>query len=127
MSLIGIIFFIGVLLLLLPDIQEVPEERMASTAMAMCVVEIKIGIGADLKEGKQIKTDYENKCPSLISKLNVHGDGKIEMFNPTYQIHLSIMPALRDGVVSWSCYGQPAEFVPRACRVKKEQPQVGGT
>lgn len=118
MSLISIIFFIGILLLLLPDIHEVPEERMASVAMAMCVTDIKIAISADLKKGKTIKTSYENKCPKLISKLIVRGDGNIEMFNPTYRIQLSLKPTLRDGVVKWSCQGKPDTFVPKACRTK---------
>ena len=120
MSLIGIVIFIGILLLLLPDIQEVPEERMASIAMAMCVTDIKTAISADIKKGKTIKTNYENKCPKLISKLSVHEDGNIETFNPTYRIHLSFKPTVQDGVVKWSCQGKPDAFVPKACRVNKD-------
>jgi hypothetical protein len=120
MSLIGMVIFIGILLLLLPDIQDVPEERMASVAMAMCVADIKIAISADLKKGKKIKTNYENKCPKLISKLSVREDGNIETFNPTYRIQLLFKPILKDGVVKWSCQGKPDAFVPKACRVNKD-------
>jgi len=123
-SLVSIIFFIGVLLILLPDIQEVPEERMASAAMAMCVVKIKKAISADLQQGNTIKTEYENTCPKLISKLSVSRDGNIEMFNPTYHIQLLFKPSLKDGVVNWSCQGKPAEFIPKACQGKDDYNQA---
>lgn len=125
-SLISIIFFMGILLLLLPDIQEVPEERMASAAMAMCVVNIKKDISSDIKKGNKIKTDFKIKCPKLISKLNVSSNGDINMFNSTYGIQLLFKPNLKNGVVSWSCLGTPAGYVPKACQVKDVRNQGSG-
>lgn len=118
-SIIGIIFFVGMLFILLPDISEVPEERMASLSMAMCINEIRAGIKTNIEQGKPVKTDYKNKCPQLISKLGVKRNGRIEMFNQTHKISLSFEPVLIEGKVKWSCRGTPDKFVPKACRERR--------
>jgi len=122
-SIIGIVFFVGVLLILLPDISEVPEEKMTSVSMAMCISDMRIDIKKDMEQGRPVKTDYKNTCPQLISKLNVDESGKIEIFNQTQQINLSFQPVMLNGKVKWSCRGTPAEFVPRACRKKPARKQ----
>lgn len=119
-SVIGIIFFVGVLLIMLPDISEVPEERMTSISMTMCISDIRKNIKSDLEKGRSIKTDYKNNCPQLISKLDIQKDGSIEMFNQANKINLSFKPALAEGKVKWSCSGTPNDFVPKACRQKSQ-------
>jgi len=121
MSLVGITIFIGLLLIMLPDFGEVSQERMTSASMTMCLRKVRAGIRSDLEKGNTVKTDYEIKCPKLISKLAVHSNGKIEVSNPTHGIQLSFEPVLKEGKVVWSCEGTPAEFVPTSCRQKTGQ------
>jgi len=118
MSIMGIVFLFGILIILLPDFGEISKERMASTSMMMCTGKIRTAIKAELEKGSPIKTDYEVKCPKLINQIVVHEDGGIKVFNPTYKIQLSFKPTLKDGKVKWSCQGTPAAFVPAQCKVE---------
>ena len=116
MSIVGIVIFVGLLLILLPDFGKVSEERMTSASMTMCIGKIKAGVKSDLLKGNTVKTDYKVKCPKLISQVQVHANGRIEVYNPTHKIRLSFKPVLNEDKLIWSCEGTPAEFVPAACR-----------
>ena len=118
-SIAGITIFFGLLLVLLPDFGSVSEERMTSASMTMCIGKIRAGVKSDLLQGKPVKTDYEVKCPKLISRMQVHSNGSIEVYNPTHKIQLSFQPSVNEGKLSWSCKGEPAEHVPANCRKEK--------
>lgn len=116
MMIIGIAMLIGLLLLSLPDVEDIPEEKMTSLSMAMCIADIKIDIRKRLDQGLAVITEYQNQCPQLIDRLKVSRSGNIEAFNEEKKIHLLFTPIKRNGTFQWTCTGTPAEFVPRACQ-----------
>lgn len=116
MMIIGIAMLIGLLLLSLPDVEDIPEEKMTSMSMAMCIADIKIDIRKKLDQGLAIITDYQNECPQLIDRLKISRTGSIEAYNEDKKIHLLFTPIKHDGRFKWTCTGSPAEYVPRACQ-----------
>jgi hypothetical protein len=113
---IGIALLVGLLLLSLPDAEDIPEEKMTSISMAMCLADIKIDIRKKLEQEQAIVAEYQTRCPQLIDELKVSRTGRIEVYNKQKKIRLSFVPVRQDGKVSWTCAGTPVQFVPRACQ-----------
>ena len=118
---IGIALLVGLLLLSLPDAEDIPEEKMTSISMAMCLADIKIDIRKKLEQEQAIIAQYQTRCPHVIDELKVSRTGHIEAYNEQKKIRLSFVPVWRDGKVSWTCTGKPAQFVPRACQSRNSQ------
>ena len=118
---IGIVTLVGILLLSLPDADEIPEEKMTSISIAMCLADIKIDIRKQIAQGKPVIPGYENPCPELVNELSVSETGTIEAHNAKQDIHLTFMPVNNNGQLTWSCYGTPVRFVPRACQKSNKQ------
>jgi hypothetical protein len=118
---IGIATLVGILLLSLPDADDIPEEKMTSISMAMCLADIKIDIRKHIEQGKSPLSAYENPCPELVNELNVTTTGTIEARNSKQGIRLTFVPVNNNGRVRWSCSGTPVQFVPRACQKASKQ------
>jgi hypothetical protein len=118
---IGIAVLIGLLLLSLPDVEDIPEEKMTSISMALCLADIKIDIRKRLERGLAILSNYENECPGLIQQLKISRNGKIEASNANENIRLLFIPINEGGQVKWTCSGTPAQFVPKACQQSDNQ------
>jgi hypothetical protein len=113
---IGIAVLIGLLLFSLPDVKDIPEEKMTSISMALCLADMKIDMRKKLERGLAIVASYENECPDLINQLKVSTTGRIEAHNTQKNIRLVFVPVNQGGHVQWACSGTPRQYVPKACQ-----------
>jgi hypothetical protein len=113
---VGVAILFGMLLLLLPRTDESSKTKIASASMLLCSRDFRVAIAEQIARHEPVDLVFENKCPALISGVEVGEEGALTLHNTTYGLVIVLTPMTEKGQVRWSCRGEPASLITSLCK-----------
>ncbi len=113
---VGIVLLFGILLVMLPDTDEESLAKIASASMLMCTLDLREQVALQVLKEEAVAVEFMNKCPDLITLLEVDEAGEIVISSNKHQVKMTLSPVVEGVKVRWSCRGEPAEAVTKLCR-----------
>ncbi|MEN8170451.1 MAG: hypothetical protein ABFS08_09535 [Pseudomonadota bacterium] len=113
---IGVVILFAVLLLMLPKTDDASKKKMASASMLMCTQNFRAAVADQITHDVDIDQVFDNKCPDLISELEVDELGVILISSTKHQLSITLTPVLEGKQIRWSCRGEPAESITSLCK-----------
>lgn len=113
---VSISLLFAVLLFMLPKSDEASIKKMASASMLMCTRDFREAVADLVIRDVEVELAFNNKCPDLISELEVDELGVILLSSTKHQLSMTITPVLESDRVRWSCRGEPAESITALCK-----------
>ena len=113
---VGVVILFAILLLMLPKTDDASKKKMASAAMLMCSNDFRKVVAEQLRSNEDIDLTFNNTCPKLIAGLDIDESGEITLRGAKHGVTMTLTPVMKVGEVSWSCRGEPADFVTSLCK-----------
>lgn len=113
---VGVAILFAILLFMLPKTDESSKKKMASASMLLCTRDYRTAIAAQLAHHQTVDLVFDNKCPALISGVEVSEEGALTLYNKSYGLVLMLTPMIEKGQVRWSCHGEPATQITSLCK-----------
>lgn len=113
---VGVAILFAILLVMLPKTDETSKKKMASASMLLCTRDYRAAIAERLRRHEALDLEFDNKCPTLVSGLELGEEGKLTLHNKTYGLTIVLAPLMENGAVRWSCLGKPAGLITSLCK-----------
>lgn len=114
--LLGVVFLFAILLVLLPNKGENSDARIVSASMLACTLDFREQVGRQLVAKAAVTVKFNNKCQNVIAAVESGEQGDIVITGTQHQLKLTLNPVVDNGMLRWSCRGEPAEAVTRLCK-----------
>ncbi len=113
---VAVAVLFAVLLFMLPKTNDASKKKMASAAMLMCSNEFRKAVADQLQNKEESIPKFDNRCPELITALNVNDEGEITLTGDKHGLQIVLTPIEEATGIRWSCKGQPAEAITKLCK-----------
>lgn len=114
--LIGVVLLFAILLLMLPSKDEKSIAKIASASMLACTLDFREQVGLQLVKKEVVSAKFDNKCPNVISAVEVGEQGDIVITGKEHGLKLTLSPIMDSGKLRWSCHGVPDAAVTKLCK-----------
>ncbi|NOR51452.1 MAG: hypothetical protein GQ470_02430 [Gammaproteobacteria bacterium] len=115
-KIIGLVFFVGALLLLMPDTDDASRNMIASGSMLLCIKDYRESVAQQVLSHTAAFPVFDDKCPKFGIDLKVNTEGVITLYSETYKLTMTLTPQIDGDEVSWSCYGEPEGNITALCK-----------
>lgn len=113
---VSLAILFGILLLTLPSTDEKSVARIASGSMLMCTKEFRDQVEQQVLREEPVSVEFNNTCPDLIAALEVSESGEMVITSRKHSLTITLIPAIENGKVMWSCSGEPAASITKLCK-----------